>query len=129
MITISDVVSLKERGKYQSILGAVVVLSNSLGPLIGGALSEQLSWRWCFVSALDITAPDTQYIDIPLSVGSILIVFFLLPIKRVIGSMREKLLKIDYLGAVLMTTSAILIMIPLSWFVNPYSRPDRQGRN
>ena len=36
MIIISDVVSLRERGKYQGILGAVVALSNSLGPLLGG---------------------------------------------------------------------------------------------
>ena len=50
MIIISDVVSLKERGKYQGITGVVVVLSNSCGPIIGGLLTERVSWRWCFVS-------------------------------------------------------------------------------
>ena len=50
MIIISDVVSLKERGKYQGITGVVVVLSNSIGPIIGGLLTEKASWRWCFVS-------------------------------------------------------------------------------
>lgn len=35
MIIVSDVVSLKERGKYQGVTGTIVVLSNSLGPLIG----------------------------------------------------------------------------------------------
>jgi MFS family permease len=49
MIITSDVVSLKERGIYQSISGVVVAASNSLGPLIGGAVTEKLSWRWCFV--------------------------------------------------------------------------------
>jgi MFS family permease len=49
MIIISDVVSLKERGKYQGITGVVVVLSNSCGPIIGGLLTERVSWRWCFV--------------------------------------------------------------------------------
>ena len=52
MIIISDVVSLKERGKYQGITGVVVVLSNSCGPIIGGLLTERVSWRWCFVSLL-----------------------------------------------------------------------------
>lgn len=35
MVIISDVVSLKQRGKFQGITGTVVVLSNSIGPLIG----------------------------------------------------------------------------------------------
>jgi MFS family permease len=48
--TVSDVVSLRDRGKYQGIMGGVTAVSNSLGPIIGGVLSEQVSWRWCFVS-------------------------------------------------------------------------------
>lgn len=50
MIIISDVVSLKERGKYQGLIGGVVAISNSLGPLLGGIFTEEVSWRWCFVS-------------------------------------------------------------------------------
>jgi MFS family permease len=50
MIIISDVVSLKKRGTYQGIVGMVVAMSNSLGPLLGGIFSEKVSWRWCFVS-------------------------------------------------------------------------------
>lgn len=60
MIIISDVVSLKERGKYQGITGVVVVLSNSCGPIIGGLLTERVSWRWCFVShpSREMTSAD-----------------------------------------------------------------------
>lgn len=50
MIIISDVVSLKDRGKYQGLIGGVVAISNSLGPLLGGIFTEEVSWRWCFVS-------------------------------------------------------------------------------
>ena len=50
MIVTSDVVSLEKRGIYQGILGVVVAISNSVGPLVGGAFSEAVSWRWCFVS-------------------------------------------------------------------------------
>lgn len=49
---VSDVVSLKERGKYQGITGCVVALANSCGPIVGGAFTERASWRWCFVSLL-----------------------------------------------------------------------------
>ncbi|MCJ1422345.1 hypothetical protein MMC29_000225 [Sticta canariensis] len=40
-IIVSDVVTLRERGKYQGILGAVVAMSNGVGPVIGGALASQ----------------------------------------------------------------------------------------
>jgi len=45
-IIVSDVVSLRERGKYQGILGAVVALSNGIGPIIGGALTSISHDSW-----------------------------------------------------------------------------------
>jgi MFS family permease len=51
MITVSDVVSLQKRGRYQGILGMVVATGNCLGPLIGGIFTEKASWRWCFVGS------------------------------------------------------------------------------
>lgn len=47
-IVISDMFSLRERGKYYGFIGMTWAIANSLGPLIGGALSEKVSWRWCF---------------------------------------------------------------------------------
>ncbi len=44
MIIVSDVVSLKDRGKYQGIIGGVVALSNSLGPILGGIFTEKGSF-------------------------------------------------------------------------------------
>lgn len=58
MIVTSDVVSLDKRGTYQGILGVVVAASNSIGPLVGGVFSEDVSWRWCFVSPS--TVPSVQ---------------------------------------------------------------------
>lgn len=52
MIIISDVVSLKDRGKYQGITGGVVAVANSLGPILGGVFTERVGWRWCFVSSV-----------------------------------------------------------------------------
>jgi MFS family permease len=43
MIVVSDVVSLKERGKYQGILGGVVATANSIGPVLGGVFTEKAS--------------------------------------------------------------------------------------
>lgn len=45
---ISTVVSLKQRGKYQGIVGAVIAVGNGIGPLIGSVFSQHATWRWCF---------------------------------------------------------------------------------
>lgn len=60
MIVSSDVVSLEKRGKYQGIIGVVVATSNSIGPLLGGVFTEEVSWRWCFVSCSSMQGQDDQ---------------------------------------------------------------------
>lgn len=46
-LIVSDVVSLRDRGKWQGILGAFNALANGVGPVIGGALAT-VQWRWIF---------------------------------------------------------------------------------
>ena len=72
---VSDVVPLRERGKYQGILGSVVALANGIGPIIGGALASQSkdSWRWIF------------RLNLPLTVLTTLCALFLMPLKKVEG--------------------------------------------
>jgi MFS family permease len=43
---VSDVVPLRERGKWQGILGAFVAIANGIGPVVGGALSSQSADSW-----------------------------------------------------------------------------------
>ncbi|WRT64234.1 uncharacterized protein IL334_001163 [Kwoniella shivajii] len=109
MIIISDVVSIKERGKYQGITGVVVALANSCGPIIGGLFTERVSWRWCF------------YINLPLTSLAIVIIIFLLPLKRVKGSMWGKIKKLDFYGSFLTLGWASLILIAISWGGSQYS--------
>ena len=45
MVILSDVVTLKQRGKYQGILGASVGLGNSIGPFMMAAFIEHNTWR------------------------------------------------------------------------------------
>ncbi|TFK32430.1 major facilitator superfamily domain-containing protein [Crucibulum laeve] len=102
-IVISDIVSLRERGKYQGILGGVIAIGYAIGPIIGGALAQKVTWRWCF------------WISIPTSVCAMSVVVFLLPLKPVVGSMRSKLLVVDYVGAILTLGGCALVIFPLIW--------------
>ncbi|KAG6888354.1 hypothetical protein C0995_009047 [Termitomyces sp. Mi166 len=102
-IVISDVVSLRERGKYQGIIGGTVALGFAIGPVIGGALSQKASWRWCF------------WIDIPVSFVAMCVVIFMLPLKPVQGNVRSKLLAVDYIGVILTLVGCALVILPLIW--------------
>ena len=58
---IADIIPLRERGKYQGALGAVFGVTTVLGPLLGGLLTDHLSWQWIF------------YINLPIGIGVIVL--------------------------------------------------------
>ncbi|CEL02348.1 Putative Cephamycin export protein cmcT [Aspergillus calidoustus] len=102
---VSDVVPLRERGKYQGILGAVVALANGIGPVIGGALSSisDDSWRWIFRLNLPLTALTT------------LCVLFFMPLRKVTGDWKLKLKAIDFVGASLALAGTAVLLLGLTW--------------
>jgi MFS family permease len=119
MIVFSDIVSLEKRGQYQGFVGMVVGCATATGPLIGGAFTERVSWRWCFVSkTLPAQCPRCllpKYINIPVTTLSFLTIAWILPSKQARGNMKEKLRQVDYFGSLVMFMSAVAILIPLSW--------------
>ncbi|KAJ7183008.1 MFS general substrate transporter [Mycena crocata] len=102
-IVISDIVSLRERGKYQGLVGGVVAIGYAVGPILGGALAQTVGWRWCF------------WVTIPISFFATCVVVFVLPLKPVAGELRSKLRAVDYLGTLLALVGCTLLMLPLVW--------------
>jgi EmrB/QacA subfamily drug resistance transporter len=51
---IGDIVSPRERGRYQGYMGSAFGLATVLGPLIGGVVVEHLSWRWTFFVGIPV---------------------------------------------------------------------------
>ncbi|KAK0201249.1 major facilitator superfamily domain-containing protein [Desarmillaria ectypa] len=70
------IVSLRDRGKYQGIIQGAVAIGYTVGPPIGGALSQSVGWR-CF------------WITIPVSFVATGIVVFVLPLKPVQSGIRR----------------------------------------
>ncbi|KAF7334954.1 MFS drug transporter [Mycena venus] len=102
-IVISDIVSLRERGKYQGIISGVIAIGYCLGPVIGGAFAQQLEWEWCF------------WVTFPVSFLAACVVAFILPLKPVQGDIRSKLLAVDYIGTLLTLVGCTLFILPLIW--------------
>ena len=86
MLTVAAMYPLAERGRYQSLLGAVYGVATMFGPLTGGWLTEHLSWRWAFG------------LNVPLA----LVAFGVLS-ATLRGQARGPRTPIDHLGAVLLT--------------------------
>src|SRR5205807_1414113 len=84
VIIISDVVPIRDRGKYQGFNSSVLAVSSIIGPLLGGVFSDHISWRWAF------------YINVPFGILSGLVLLFSLKLPAVKGSLSEKLRRIDW---------------------------------
>jgi EmrB/QacA subfamily drug resistance transporter len=54
MAAVGDLVSPRERGRYQGYIAAVFAIATVVGPLIGGVLVESASWRWVFLVNLPV---------------------------------------------------------------------------
>lgn len=104
MIIIADIVSPRERGRYQGYTGAVFATASVAGPLLGGFFTDSLTWRWIF------------YINLPLGLLALVVTSSVLniPFDR-----REH--KVDYLGAVLLVAGVSSLLLVTVWGGNEFA--------
>jgi len=95
---IGDVVSPRERGKYQGLFGAVFGVSSVAGPVLGGLFVDNLSWRWVF------------YVNLPIGLIAFVTVLAVLPRHAPTGRGR-----VDYAGILLLAATAVCLTLVAAW--------------
>jgi EmrB/QacA subfamily drug resistance transporter len=111
-ITIGDLIAPRERGRYQGAIGAVFAICSIAGPVLGGAITELLSWHWIF------------YINLPFGVIALIMIGVALKRPNPVRSRR-----IDYPGAALLAaaTTALLLVLTLGGTELPWAAPETIG--
>jgi EmrB/QacA subfamily drug resistance transporter len=95
--TIGDLFSPRERGRYQGYVTSMWGIAAVAGPLVGGTLTDAISWRWIF------------YVNIPLGLAALLVVMRTMP-----RSQRTDH-RIDYAGAAVLGLSITAILLASVW--------------
>ncbi|KAL2917405.1 hypothetical protein HK105_203070 [Polyrhizophydium stewartii] len=101
IIIISDLVPLKDRAKYQGLIGACFGLASVAGPLLGGLFTDKLSWRWNF------------YINGPVGAITIVVSLFILKLPHTGGDWRASFARVDFLGTAVLVAGVITFLIPI----------------
>ena len=112
-VILTEIVTIDKRGMVQGIVGASFGFASVIGPLLGGAFTSHVTWRWCF------------YINLPFGGVAFALIFYLFNPPRPQGSLKEKMGKIDYIGTLLLTAGLVLVLLALTFGsdTDPWNSP------
>lgn len=105
---ITDLVPLRDVGKYLSATIAIWAVADVAGPLLGGAFSQYVTWRWCF------------WINLIISPISLAVTLLVLRQKVPVGDLAQKFKKFDYLGTVFLCGGTVSLLLGISWGGNNF---------
>ncbi|KAI8622860.1 major facilitator superfamily domain-containing protein [Xylariaceae sp. FL1651] len=117
IVVIVYAVPLHKRPFYQGMFGAVFGISSIIGPLVGGAFTSNVTWRWCF------------YINLPFGGVALVIIVLLLRIPdrpETKLSNKAKLSQLDAVGTFALIPAVVSILLALEWGGLTYPWNDRR---
>ena len=97
--SVGDLVSPRERGRYQGHIMAVFAVAAAVGPLLGGLLVDHASWRWVF------------YINLPIGALALAVLHLRLPA----SSPEAPRSRLDLAGAALLATATSALLLACIW--------------
>lgn len=99
-----------QRPFYTGLLGGVYAIASAVGPLLGGVLTDRLSWRWCF------------WINLPCGGAALAVIVLTFHTPRVqytsparAASLTEKAKHMDIPGVILCLGALVMLLLPLQW--------------
>ncbi|NYT92882.1 MDR family MFS transporter [Salinispora sp. H7-4] len=101
---IGDLVPPRERGRYQGMIAGIMAIALVAGPLVGGFITDHLSWRWAF------------YVNLPLGGAALVLLVATLRLPR-----HRTAHRIDWLGAALLAAGITAIVLITTWGGNEYA--------
>jgi EmrB/QacA subfamily drug resistance transporter len=95
---IGDIISARERGRYMGYIGAVFGVASIAGPLAGGWITDNFSWRWLF------------YVNLPFGVAALAFIVAYLHIPHV-----PRRHKLDYIGFIALPIALVAVLLATTW--------------
>jgi EmrB/QacA subfamily drug resistance transporter len=102
---ISQIFPPAERARFQGIFSGIFGFASIVGPLLGGYLTDNLSWRWVF------------YVNLPIGIIAFTVLVLSFPNIRPVARQRQ----IDFLGAITLVLGVVPLLLALSWGGNDYA--------
>ncbi|CBF83617.1 MDR family MFS transporter [Aspergillus nidulans FGSC A4] len=102
-ISVSDLFSVRERPMYYALFGSTWAIAGALGPLVGGAFTTSVTWRWCF------------YLNLPIGGFSFLVLFFFLKVDSPKTPLIAGLKTIDWSGTLLIVGATLMFLFGLQF--------------
>ncbi|KAL4918765.1 major facilitator superfamily domain-containing protein, partial [Aspergillus aurantiobrunneus] len=102
-ICVSDLFSVRERPLYYALFGTTWAIAGALGPLVGGAFTTSVTWRWCF------------YLNLPIGGSSFAVLFFFLKIDSPKTPLLAGLKTIDWSGTLLIVGGTLMFLFGLQF--------------
>ncbi|KAF2877682.1 major facilitator superfamily domain-containing protein [Massariosphaeria phaeospora] len=111
LVVITTIMPLHKRPIWQGTLNATFGIASIVGPVLGGALTEGVSWRWCF------------YINLPIGGFAAAVIVILLHLKPAATEkvpLMQKLKGLDGFGFCLFAGSVTMLLLALQWGGHAY---------
>lgn len=112
-ITISDLFSVRKRGLYLGLTELVWALAGGLGPILGGAFTQYVNWRWCF------------WVNLPVCGIAFVLLLVFLDVHNPKTKFADGIRAIDWFGtfAILAVTIMLLLGLDFGGTIAPWDSP------
>ncbi|KAJ4312032.1 hypothetical protein N0V84_010145 [Fusarium piperis] len=104
-VILTQILSLEKRPMYIGMMGSIFGVASIVGPLMGGAFTDNVTWRWCF------------YINLPIGGAVLAVLFLFLHVPRVTHTetFKRQFIRMDPIGTVLFLPGIVCLILALQW--------------